>query len=244
MSKILLYQNLTDPQISQLNKEQAILILPLSLMEAHGPHLPLGTDFIIAGQFAQLLAQKIVSRFKQQTPVLLPAVPLGVGGIERPGTLNHDASLIRNTIIQFGQRLGDHGFEKGIVVSGHAGQRHLKAMSSAARKLKGQFDFLPLTSYLFLDTGLKKIAAMIRQTGNDLPPYDGHAGLWETSVMMYLQPEQINGEHRHLPVSNDAEANGYRGNPAGANQAIGEKLVNFLLEVALMIIEKHFKIEG
>lgn len=242
MSEILLYQNLTDPQISQLNKENAILILPISLMEAHGPHLPLGTDFLIAGKFAQLLAQSIVERYRQLIPVLLPAVPLGVGGIQRPGTLNHDQSLIRNTIVQFGQRLADHGFEKGIVVSGHAGQGHLKAMSSAARKLKGQFDFLPLTSYLFLDAGLKKMGDMIRQNGNDLPPYDGHAGLWETSVMMFLHPEQINGEHKNLPVSDDAEANGYRGNPAGANQIIGQRLVNFLLDVALMIIEKHFRI--
>ncbi len=241
MSEILLYQNLTDPQIRQLNKERTILILPISLMEAHGPHLPLGTDFMIAGQFARLLAQRMVEKYNQLKPLLLPAVPLGVGGIQRPGTLNHDQSLIRNSIIQFGQRLADHGFERGIVVSGHAGQGHLKAMSAASRKLKGQFDFLPLTSYLFLDAGLKKMADMIRQNGSDLPPYDGHAGLWETSVMMYLQPEQINGEHKNLPVSDDAEANGYRGNPAGASKAIGEKLVNFLLEVALMIIEKHFK---
>lgn len=85
MSKILLYQNLTDPQISQLNKEQAILILPLSLMEAHGPHLPLGTDFIIAGQFAQLLAQKLLVALNSKRRFFYPLFRWAWEGLSDPG---------------------------------------------------------------------------------------------------------------------------------------------------------------
>ena len=242
MSDILYYQNLTDPQISQLNKEHVIVILPISLMEAHGPHLPLGTDFLIAAKFSELLAARLTQFDPQTRALIMPAVPMGVGGINRPGTLAHEQNLIKNTLFQFGRQLADHGFKKGIIVSGHAGKAHLQAMSSAARNLKKQstFEFLPLTSYLFLDAGLKKMARMIGQSGNDLPPYDGHAGLWETSVMMFLHPEQVDSRHKSLPESDDAEENGYRGNPALANVETGQKLIGFLLDIAQMIVNKHF----
>ncbi|WP_456441444.1 creatininase family protein [Caldithrix abyssi] len=242
MNNILFYEALTDEQITHLEKEKVVVLLPISLLEAHGPHLPLGTDILIAEKFSQLLAQKLSKKHEDSAFLILPPVPMGVGGISRPGTLNHEQNLIKNVIFQYGQRLHEHGFKQGIIISGHAGRGHLQAMSAASRKLKRQFgfEFLALTSYLFMDAGLKKMGQMVAKEGNHLPQYDGHAGLWETSVMMYLHPDQINGKHHGLPISEDADSNGYRGNPAKASPQIGQKLVNFLLDIAQMIVEKHF----
>ncbi len=246
MSNILHYAHLTDEQFHQLNKKQTIALLPISLLEAHGPHLPLGTDFLIAEKFSQLLAERLQQKFKELTLLLLPIVPIGAGGIQRSGTLSHEPSLIKNVLVQFGQQLAAYGLQKGIIVSGHAGKDHLKAMSSAARKLKKQsnFEFLPLTSYMFMDAGLNKMGAMLQQKGNPLPPYDGHAGLWETSVMLYLHAHLVKNTHKKLSSSDDAEKFGYRGNPAGAQAQIGQKLIAFLLEFSLVIIEKHFFTEN
>ncbi len=242
MATILFYQNLTDNELANLPKERALPLLPISLSEAHGPHLPLGTDFLIAEKFTLLLAQHLAENNNSAIFLLLPVVPLGVGGIQRPGTLNHEQTLVKNVLYQFGERLVDHGFKQGIMISGHAGKGHLQAMSAAARRLKKQrnFEFLPLTSYLFMDTGLQKMGHLLKQQGDPLPPYDGHAGLWETSVMLHLYPKQVNPIYRTLPPSEDVEQNGYRGNPAGATAQIGERLVTFLLNIARLIAEKHF----
>ncbi|NOX90169.1 MAG: creatininase family protein [Calditrichaeota bacterium] len=239
------YQTLTDENISAMDKEKTLVLLPISLLEAHGPHLPLGTDFLIAGRFAQLIGEKIEKNGNGANAVLLPAVPLGAGGIERPGTLNHNGKIIEKVIFEFGERLAEYGFKQGAIVSGHAGKNHLQAMYDAARKLKrkAKFEFLPLTSYLFLDTGMKKMARELEsrhQSNPDpqLPEYDGHAGLWETSVMLYLFPELVNKDYLTLPPSSDADQNGYRASKA--NKELGHLLVSFLLEIAFMIMKKHF----
>lgn len=246
MPLLLHYAEMTDTELTLLEKETAFVILPISLLEAHGPHLPLGTDFLIAGTLAKALGEKILARQIKEQVVLLPTVPLGAGGITRPGTLNHSEKIIQQTIVEFGEKLKSYGFEQGLIISGHAGQGHLKAMSAATRELKHKygFEFLPLTSYLFLDAGMKKIgAALKKQRDKDLalsiPPYDGHAGCWETSLALYFFPELVRESYKVLPHSDDADANGYRGNPSQANVALGKRLSEFLIEIAMQIIEAH-----
>ena len=63
MKKILYYEALTDAELMAMDKETAMVILPISLLEAHGPHLPLGTDFLMAGKLAEALAQRIQQEY-------------------------------------------------------------------------------------------------------------------------------------------------------------------------------------
>ncbi len=246
MACVLEFQNLTDEKLLKLEKQRTIAFLPISLLEAHGPHLPLGTDLMIATRFAELLAHEVCKIKNDSTMILLPPVPMGVGGIDRPGTLNHAQNLVEQVIVEFGLKLAQYGIKNGVMISGHAGRDHLQALYNASRKIKrsAEMEFLPLTSYLFMDTGMEKISGEIKKrqskVGDQLPPYDGHAGQWETSVMKYLYPEQVLKVHATLPHSDDAEATGYRGNPAGANAELGEALIRFLLDVALNIMKNHF----
>lgn len=45
--------SMTWPAVSQLPVQQTVAILPTGAIEAHGPHLPLGTDLIIAEAMAR-----------------------------------------------------------------------------------------------------------------------------------------------------------------------------------------------
>ncbi len=247
MSKILNYTDLTDEELAGLNKEKAVVFLPLSPLEAHGPHLPLGTDFLMAGHLAKVLAERLVRQNTFETALLLPAVPLGAGGIRRTGTIEHGVLLIEQVIVEYGEHLSKYGFKKGIIVSGHAGERHLKAMSNASEVLKGLdlFNFLPLTSYLFSAEGLQRMKTALKDgmkqnSQGTLPPYDGHAGAWETSMALVFLPELVSENYRKLPVSENVEINGYRGNPALATAELGQELKEFLLRAALAIITEYF----
>ncbi len=247
MQNILRYQTLTDKKIVAMDKTKAVVILPISLLEAHGPHLPLGTDFLIAEELSMALAEKLSEQRLAQPAIVLPVVPLGAGGIQRVGTLNHDELLIEQTIIEFGERLAEYGFGKGVIVSGHGGKKHLKAMSDAADVLQemGIFNFLPLTSYLFSSKGMDKMKTALRQksatqSSNNLPLYDGHGGCWETSLALHFFPQWVNAAYRRLPESDDAQKNGYRGNPACANAELGKQLKEFLLMAAMDIITRKW----
>ena len=39
---------LTWPEVDALERARTVVLLPVGAIEAHGPHLPLGTDVIIA----------------------------------------------------------------------------------------------------------------------------------------------------------------------------------------------------
>ncbi len=248
MKKILYYEALTDAELMDMDKESAMVILPISLLEAHGPHLPLGTDFLMAGKLAEALAQRIQQDDKiVKQVIILPTVPLGAGGILRMGTLNHAQTLVEQTIAEFGERLADHGFEKGVIISGHAGQGHLSAMAEAADVLRetGIFNFLPLTSALFKPQGMEKmkdaLKRQFKENGQEaLPLYDGHAGCWETSLALLFFPELVHETYKDLPHSESAEENGYRGDPSFANVELGRKLRDFLLNIAMEVMTEHF----
>ncbi|RLD15621.1 hypothetical protein DRI50_03885 [candidate division KSB1 bacterium] len=251
MQKLLHYETLTDAELKDLNKEAATVILPISLLEAHGPHLPLGTDFLMAAKVSDALGERILKNNLADYALVLPAIPLGAGGILRSGTLNHGEILIEQVIVEFGERLADYGFTKGIIVSGHAGKGHLKAMSEAADVLyeMGIFDFLPLTSYLFTDKGMEKMKAALKKQykqnpENAIPLYDGHAGCWETSMALLFFRELVREKYKTLPHSDSAEENGYRGNPFCASEALGAKLRDFLLDTASEVIREHFEAHG
>ena len=46
------WNQLTYPEIEALDRGTTIPILPVGAVEAHGPHLPLGTDDIISEAMA------------------------------------------------------------------------------------------------------------------------------------------------------------------------------------------------
>ncbi len=247
MSRILNYTDLTDEELAGLNKEKTVVFLPLSPLEAHGPHLPLGTDFLMAGHLAKVLAERLVRQKTFETALLLPPVPLGAGGIRRTGTIEHGVLLVEQAIVEYGEHLSKYGFKKGIIVSGHAGERHLKAMSEASDVLRAidRFDFLALTSYLFSEQGMARMKARLKEGFTQgqpalLPPYDGHAGCWETSLALVFFPQLVRQKYRSLRPSESAEAHGYRGEPAKANTTIGEHLKEFLVETALEVITTYW----
>ena len=76
-SKIIKFEELTWKQIESLDKNKTIFFLPISPLEEHGPHLPVGTDLLTVID-ATTEAIKILNKEKPElTFVLLPAVPIG-----------------------------------------------------------------------------------------------------------------------------------------------------------------------
>ncbi len=246
MQRLWQYAELTDKELAGLNKSQTIILLPVSLLEAHGPHLPLGTDFFMATHLANALGNALITQYKDFSVLVLPTIPLGAGGIERTGTISHDENLVRETIVQMGQQLANYGFAKGIIVSGHAGEKHLLAMADAADAIQKTCaaHFFPLTSFLFSEEGMKRIGKALKRqqvenSRNPLPAYDGHAGCWETSLALHFFGDAVRDIYKSLPVSEDATLNGYRGRPAQAQRELGKALAHFLVDLALEIIEEQ-----
>src|SRR6266513_5720157 len=82
---------LTWEEVRDLDRAKTVAVLPVGAIEAHGPHLPLGTDVVIAEAMARAGAARLAGR-GLHVPVLpsLPVAPSPFAS-EFPGTLHTPA---------------------------------------------------------------------------------------------------------------------------------------------------------
>ena len=109
---------------------QPVLCVPLGSCEQHGPHLPLGTDTIIAEAIADALAGR------RPGLVVAPTVGVTASGehADFPGTLSIGTAALVSVVVEL-VRSAD--WADGVVlVNGHGGNRD--AVDRAVATLEGE----------------------------------------------------------------------------------------------------------
>ncbi|WP_330949227.1 creatininase family protein [Virgibacillus sp. MG-45] len=176
----------------------SIAILPIGAVEAHGPHLPLGTDNLLAERLSTELAKRV-------NGFVLPTLPYGqVWSLRNfPGSINISNHSLINFIVDIGDSLYKQGFKTFAMVNGHLGNG--TALKEAARVL---FEKCPeLRVFYFFYPGMNKAVAKVRETDAAHGTYF-HACEIETSYMLYLAPEYVDMERAitdipTIPISAD-----------------------------------------
>src|SRR2546426_618994 len=72
-----LLDEMSSPAFDALDRARTVIILTVSPLEEHGPHLPLGVDAIAARHFAESIAARLVAARPGWTVVLAPTLHLG-----------------------------------------------------------------------------------------------------------------------------------------------------------------------
>jgi len=159
-----------------------VCILPIGVIEAHGPHLPLSTDALIAHRLACAAAEI-------EPALVFPFYPWGVNVETKawPGGIVLKRQVIFDLLENVCAEISRNGCKKIILLSGHGGNRF----------------FLPLFVQTQLDRGIDYTPYVI---GGDLLGRDefhrelfdtkrhGHACECEASLMLYLAPEATHPE--------------------------------------------------
>lgn len=121
MKKTYRWDNLTSPEIARLAENNAIVLLPTGSTEQHGPHLPVGTDAILATWMAERTAQTLT---EQGVPAVVAptfAIANSMHHMHFAGSL----SLSPRTYIQALQEqcraIAAHGFKRIAIINGHGG---------------------------------------------------------------------------------------------------------------------------
>ena len=70
---ILRLEELSTPQLDALDRDRTVVILPVSPLETHGPHLPVGVDAFTARHFAEAVAERVVATRPGWSALLAPA---------------------------------------------------------------------------------------------------------------------------------------------------------------------------
>src|ERR1700732_2856663 len=131
------------PDIAGLEPARWIAVLPLAATEQHGPHLPLGTDVMIAKAY--------LARVRELMPDDLPAtfLPLQPVGISTehlayPGTLTVPAETALQTWRAIGESVARAGLRKLVMVTSHGGNS--AAMPLVAQALRASHGLLAVTT--------------------------------------------------------------------------------------------------
>jgi creatinine amidohydrolase len=162
-----------------------IAVLPLAATEQHGPHLPLGTDVMIAQAYLdrvrELLAASVPATF-------LPIQPVGVSTehIHYPGTLTLPGDVALKAWTELGISVARAGIRKLVMVTSHGGNS--AAMSLVAQELRARHGLLAVT------TAWSRFGAPEGLFPAEELRHGIHGGAVETSIMLARYPNQVRSQ--------------------------------------------------
>jgi creatinine amidohydrolase len=191
-------------EVDALDRDRAVCIVPVGAVEAHGPHLPLATDGIIAAAMAEDAAQRLAER--DLLPLLLPPYEYTTARFAAAfsGTLSVAPETVTAGLVDIGRALAFHGFRTLALANAHLDPAHLASLHAAVSRLLDQ-DVLAV----FPDLTRKPWALRL---GDEFKSGACHAGRFETSVVMAARPELVR----------ETERRGLAANPASLSVAIRE----------------------
>jgi creatinine amidohydrolase len=161
-----------------ITRAQSTCLLPIGIMEKHGPHLPLGNDLLNVRYVALNAAQ-------QEYAVVFPEYYFGqiAEAKHEPGTVAYSRRLQLELLQETTDEMARNGCKKIIIVNGHGGNNSL----------------LPYFAQTQLDTPRDYVVYIqsIARSAPGEPAHksdrstDMHAGESETSVSMIARPDLV-----------------------------------------------------
>lgn len=182
--KPLVLQEMTWTDVEEYLKTNDIVIIPLGSTEQHGPHLPLGTDFFLATDMAKMISARTGVLV---VPVVLSGYSVYHSGF--PGTLSLKPETMEDVLFETAEMLVKYGFRRIMFLNGHGGNRIVE--DKVIHRINHK------TEAIALAIGFGSSS----QTGEEQPKdwFDQHAGVDETSIMLYLKPELVRMERAEKP---------------------------------------------
>lgn len=229
---------MTWREVKAFIHERVVALLPLGSLEAHGPHLPLNTDVVIAVEVSRRAARQLSQ--KGVDVLVLPPVVFSPSSLASkfPGTMDLGAEIYAAMLQSLLDGLKNQGVRTVCLVTFHLDPGHLEVVRRLAGDSSGEGRLKVLFPDVTQEPWRSRMPEEFRQGGF-------HAGRSETSVMMALQEDKVREEIRRRLVrveasldegirqgrTHFAECGGlqaYFGDPASASAGEGEQLLEAL----------------
>jgi creatinine amidohydrolase len=176
----------------------AVAVVPVGAVEQHGPHLPLGTDHLLA----EALAERGAAQAQTARVYLMPTLSLGVSEEHHdwPGTLTLETEQMIAALMAVARGVASAGIAKLVFINGHGG--NIPALHTAVRRARIRHDLFASTlGWMALGIGDHPEGARID---------DIHGGFLETAAMLHLHPDLVDmGEARDFVSANRTMAETY-----------------------------------
>ena len=255
-NKIIQLDELSWKQIEAVDKTKAVVFIPLSPLEEHGPHLPVGTDIFTARDAAKEAIKRLANEYSNITCLLFPAIPLGYSKVTQgfPGSVSTPVKTVKQVVFDVCSSLAVSGFRYFVICTYHLDLGHLKGVYAGMQKAMKRYDIMiaePWGPYFFSKEVEKREPKVGFDTKKEL-----HGGFRETSLMKYQYPYLVDESYKQLPsVYRDVYSpralgktfkdlglkQGYIGSPARADSNYGRwffhETVDTYVQAAIALVD-------
>lgn len=165
-----------------LEKSNYTCILPIGVLEKHGPHAPIGSDLIHVREWAARVTKK-------EYAVVFPDYFYGqiYEAKQQPGTFALPSRLIWEMLDATCEEIARNGFKKIVIINGHGGNPNFLRFFVQSQ-LERRRDYVVYFYEPGQDAALNE---QVRQMRKSDPAGDQHAGERETSTLLYLRPDLV-----------------------------------------------------
>jgi creatinine amidohydrolase len=178
---------MTWEEARDLARGRTVAVLPVGAVEAHGPHLPLATDGVIAEAMARDGAARLEAR--GIPAVVLPVFPYTAAGFAAafPGTISASPAAVTTLVADIARSLGQHGFRALAIANAHLDPEHLASLHAARDAAAGEGG-IPV---VFPDLTRKPWGSRLT---DEFRSGACHAGRFEGSIVLAARPELVREE--------------------------------------------------
>jgi creatinine amidohydrolase len=240
MSVVRRWDELTREEIGEL-APTALTVIPVGSTEQHGPHLAAGTDAALVTAVAERGAA-VASR--PDTILLAPTLAYGASDHHLPfgATLSLRVETFQQILADLLSSAARAGCRRVFVLNGHGG--NTAACAIVAAEASRLHDLLCATA----------IYSQLLEPGAVDAPLPGHAGQFETSLMLAVAPDRVRLErarpspggparrrHRGLVIGEPgrwAELDGFTDLPESASAALGAELLELCAQAVAEAFEE------
>ncbi|PSP82997.1 amidase [Halobacteriales archaeon QS_1_68_17] len=167
------------PDLGSYFEAESLALVPLGSTEQHGPHLPEGTDHMIAAALAREAADR-------SGYLCTPTITVGVSPHHRqfPGTMWADGPAFRDYVESFSRNLTYHGIDRLVYVNAHGG--NVSHLREVGRRLHEDE-----TAYAIEWMWDESIPDLV----DDLFEHNGpHGGPKETAMIQHIAGELVHDD--------------------------------------------------
>ena len=188
----------------------SVAILPVGAIEAHGPHLPLETDVIIAQAMARTGAARLAARGLRV--LVLPPLTYTSAGFARgfPGTLSLRPETVVATVVDIADSLRQHGYTVLAIANAHLDPDHLASIEAAVSQIRRGLRLRVAFPNLVIKPWALRLSDEFKSGAC-------HAGQFETSIVLAERPDLVR----------EATMAALPPNPASLSRAIREGKMEF-----------------
>jgi creatinine amidohydrolase len=234
------WEELTTPQLAAriADDPDCVALIPVGAVEQHGPHLPVGTDTIIATAVADAAAGG--------EAIVLPPIAFGASffhGTELAGTVGFSGEDTAARALRVAEACLDSGLRRVMFVNGHVGNS--AALWIACDHFRRRHPDARVGVMQWWDS----TPDITRRATADA--VDWHANAAETSIMLVLRPELVDTDAMSGADDPDRTAgtvfryavqhvstNGVTGSPSSATKTAGLELWRDIVAAARDVVRR------